>query len=244
MNERERFREEVIARVRRNGRDESLRRASSAWLAAADAAKYEYNFSWLGRPIIQYPQDIVALQEIIWRTRPEVIVETGVAHGGSTVLYASMLALLGGDRRVVAVDVEIRPHNGEALDAHPLRDRMILLQGSSTDEAIARRVRELAAGKAAMVCLDADHRHRHVLAELELYSPLVRPGGYLIVFDTSIEALAPGGCEGRPWGRGDNPRTAVDEFLGRCDRFEIDRAIDDQLMITSAPGGFLRCIKG
>ena len=244
MDEAERFRLEVEERIRQNGRNELLRERTDAWLEAADTAKYEYNFTWLGRPIIQYPQDLVALQEIIWRTRPDVIVETGIAHGGSTILYASLLELLGGERKVVAVDHEIRAHNRVALEAHPLFHRVTLVEGSSLDGEIVARVRELTHGRErVMVCLDANHTHAHVLAELELYSPLVRRGNYVIVFDTSIETIRVPDRPDRPWGKGNNPKTAVVEFLRTNDRFAVDERIEHQLLVTSAPGGFLLCIK-
>lgn len=244
MDEIERFQREVRERIEHNAHDEKLRSRSAEWLAAADEARYEYNFSWLGCPVIQFPQDLIALQAIIWRTRPDLIIETGVAHGGSTVFYASMLQLLGGDGRVIGIDVDIRAHNRARLEAHPLFHRITLLEGSSTDERMVRQVHSLAHGRRnVMVCLDSDHSHQHVLAELELYSPLVRPGGYLVVFDTSIEQLAPeGGYSHRPWGRGNSPRTAVDEFLLRSPHFVIDREIENTLLVTSAPGGFLKCI--
>lgn len=248
-DEHERFEREVRARIAANAHDEALRAASQAWIELADAAEYEYNFSWMGRPIIQYPQDIVALQEIIWRTRPEVIVETGIARGGTTLFYASMLRLLGlgprGEpRRLVSIDIEIRAHNRAAIEAHPMFDPglVTLLEGSSIDPAIVAQVHALAAGHDVLVCLDANHAHAHVLEELRRYAPLVGKGGYIVVFDTSIATIAAGGYPGRPWGPGDNPLTAVQAFLAEDRRFVVDQGIEDQLMITSAPGGFLRCV--
>jgi len=245
MDEIERFQHEVEERLRQNGRNEDLRSKSAEWLVAADAAKYEYNFSWMGRPVIQFPQDLLALQELIWRTRPELIIETGVAHGGCTVFYASMLQLLGGDRRVVGIDIDLRAHNRAVLESHPMFHLITLLEGSSTDARIVSQVRALAEGRPnVLVCLDSNHTHQHVLSELELYSPLVRAGGYVVVFDTSIEQLAPpGGYSHRPWGRGNSPRSAVDEFLRRNDRFVVDESLENKLLVTSAPGGFLRCLK-
>jgi cephalosporin hydroxylase len=208
-----------------------------------NAHNYSYNFSWLGRPVIQFPQDLVALQEIIWEVRPDLIVETGIAHGGSLVFSASMLELIGGDGEVVGVDIDIRAHNRVAIEAHPLARRISMIEGSSVDSEVVEAVRGHAQGRrSVLVILDSNHTHEHVLAELELYSPLVTPGSYLVVFDTVIEDMPPEAFPDRPWGRGDNPKTAVHEFLARSDRFEIDKEISDKLLITVAPDGYLRCI--
>jgi cephalosporin hydroxylase len=206
--------------------------------------RYTYNFSWLGVPIIQYPQDVVAMQEIVWKVRPDLIVETGVAHGGSVIFYSSLLELIGGPGQVVAIDIDVRPHNRAVMEKHPLFKRVTLLEGSSTDSAIARRVHELAAGKQrALVVLDSNHTHEHVLKELELYSPLVKRGSYLVVFDTVVEDMPDSCFPDRPWGKGDNPKTAVWEFLKANDRFEIDREVENKLLVTVAPSGYLKCIK-
>lgn len=239
------FAQDAEARVRANAQNRPLRDAGRLFMEASTLPKYCYNFSWLGRPIIQYPQDIIAMQEIIWRVQPELIIETGVAHGGSAVFYASMLDLLGGDRRVVAVDVEIRPHNRQAIEAHPMFRRITLIEGSSIDEAVVAELRRHAAGrKAVLVCLDSNHTHDHVLRELQLYSPLVTPGSYLVVFDTIVEDLPDDFFPDRPWGKGNNPKTAVHQFLKTTDRFQIDRDIADKLLVTVCPDGFLRCVAG
>jgi len=204
--------------------------------------RYSYNFTWLGRPVIQYPQDLVALQELIWRVRPDLIVETGIAHGGSLVFSASMLELLG-DGEVLGVDIEIRPHNREAIEAHPLARRIAMIEGSSVDEQVVAQVREHAAGKErVLVILDSNHTHEHVARELELYGELVTPGSYLIVMDTVIDDMPAESFPDRPWGPGNNPKTAVHEFLAQTDRFEIDREISDKLLITVAPDGYLKCL--
>jgi len=204
--------------------------------------RYSYNFTWLGRPVIQYPQDLVALQELIWRVRPDLIVETGIAHGGSLVFSASMLELLG-DGEVLGVDIEIRPHNREAIEAHPLARRIAMIEGSSVDEQVVAQVREHAAGKErVLVILDSNHTHEHVARELELYGELVTPGSYLIVMDTVIDDMPAESFPDRPWGPGNNPKTAVHEFLAHTDRFEIDREISDKLLITVAPDGYLKCL--
>jgi cephalosporin hydroxylase len=204
--------------------------------------RYSYNFTWLGRPVIQYPQDLVALQELIWRVRPDLIVETGIAHGGSLVFSASMLELLG-EGEVLGVDIEIRPHNREAIEAHPLARRIAMIEGSSVDEQVVAQVREHAAGKErVLVILDSNHTHEHVARELELYGQLVTPGSYLIVMDTVIDDMPAESFPDRPWGPGNNPKTAVHEFLAHTDRFEIDREISDKLLITVAPDGYLKCL--
>jgi cephalosporin hydroxylase len=204
-------------------------------------AKYSYNWDWLGLPIIQVPQDIVALQELIWKIRPEVIVETGVARGGSLTLSASVLELIGEDGIVVGVDIDIREPNRRALEAHPLAHRIRLVQGSSIDDDTVQEVLTHAAGRGpAMVILDSMHTHAHVARELELYSPLVSPGSYLIVMDTVIEDIPEGAFADRPWGKGDNPKTAVHAFLTTNDRFEIDHDLQGKLLLTVAPDGYLR----
>jgi cephalosporin hydroxylase len=223
--------------------DPELRRARQAMLRAMVKHRYSYNFTWYGRPIIQFPDDVLALQELLFRVRPEVVVETGIAHGGSVALSASVLELLGRGK-VVAVDIDIRPHNRAAMDRHPLRHRFELIQGSSVDERVAKEVASRAAGKKpVLVILDSNHTHEHVARELELYSPLVGKDSYLVVLDTVIEDLDAGSYPDRPWGKGNNPKTAVHEFLKRNDRFEIDKELEDRLFFTVAPDGFLKCVK-
>jgi cephalosporin hydroxylase len=238
------FEREVAARVAANAQDVPLIEASQRWLHEADRAGYEYNFRWLGMPIIQYPGDIVAMQELVWSVRPEVIVETGVARGGGTVFYASMLALLGGERQVIGVDIDLRPHNRARLSAHPMAPRITLVSGSSIDAQVVAEVYARCRGRhPVMVCLDANHSHEHVLAELRAYAPLVGKDSYLIVFDTSIESLEPSPRSSRPWSRGNSPATAVAAFLGENDRFVVDHAMTSKLMISSNPGGYLRCVR-
>lgn len=206
--------------------------------------RYTYNFKWLGRPIIQYPQDIVAFQEVIWDVKPELIIETGIAHGGSLILSASMLQLIGGQGRVLGLDIDIRAHNRQAIEAHPLAHRIDMLEGSSVDDNIAEQVRAAAQGKSpVMVVLDSNHTHEHVLRELQLYAPLVTRGSYLIVLDTVIEQMPADAFPDRPWGRGNNPGTALQEFLKTTDRFELNAEIENKLLLTVGPGGWLRCVK-
>jgi len=206
--------------------------------------RYSYNFSWLGRPIIQFPQDIIAIQEIIWEVKPDLIVETGIAHGGSIVFSASILELMGGDRKVIGVDIDIRPHNRIEIEKHPLFRKIVLIEGSSIEKRVVDQINQHAKEcKTILVILDSMHTHSHVLKELELYAPLVRKGSYVIVLDTIIEDMPPDFFPDRPWGKGNNAKTAVTEFLNSNDRFQIDKEIENKLLITVAPGGYLKCIK-
>ena len=236
------YRDEKRERIAGFADDADFRALSTAWRVAALERKYMNNFSWLGRPLIQLPMDAMAMQEIIWAVRPDLIIETGVAHGGSLALSASMLELIGGAGEVVGIDIEIRPHNREAIEAHPLAHRIRLIEGSSVAPEVVAQVHALAAGRQrVLVCLDSNHTHEHVLAELNAYAGLVSVGSYCVVFDTFVEDLpADYVWADRPWGKGNNPKTAVHEFLrGRSD-FAIDRSVEDRLLITSAPDGFLR----
>jgi len=240
------FEREVQERLDHNGRDPQLQASAAAFMHASTAPKYSYNFAWMGRPIIQYPQDIVAMQELIWSVQPDLIVETGIAHGGSLIFSASMLELnasCGGpaDARVLGVDIDIRAHNRAAIEAHPMFRRISMIQGSSIDPAVVAQVKAAAAGRQrVLVCLDSNHTHAHALAELEAYAPLTTPGSYCVVFDTIIEHLPPGTYPDRPWGPGDNPKTAVREYLKTHPEFSIDSDIDHKLLISVAPGGYLK----
>jgi len=232
--------QEDIAALRN---DEAFRRRSLEWLLDSADRRYSYHFRWLGVPIIQYPTDIVATQEIIWETKPDLILETGVARGGSLILYASLLRLLGGARHVVGIDIEIRQNNRANIESHPMSESISLIEGSSIDPATVRKAREIAGQyRNPMVVLDSNHTHEHVLAELKAYSPLVRKGGYLVVFDTIIDDMPAGSFPDRPWNENDNPKTAVREFLKGSSRFVIDHDIDAKLGVTVGPSGYLRCI--
>ena len=224
--------------------DPSMVELTRAWFERSCRFQYTYHFSWLGRPIIQLPQDVLATQEIIWDVKPDLIIETGIAHGGSLILWSSLLELLGGDGRVIGIDVEIRPHNRAAIEAHPLVRRITMIEGSSVDPAVVDRVGEMARGRqTVMVMLDSSHAHEHVRRELDLYARLVSVGSYLIVFDTSVEYLPEDLFANRPWKRGNSPATALREFMASNHEFEVDRVIDRKLLLTSAPGGYLRRIK-
>ena len=211
--------------------------------------KYTYNFSWLGRPIIQFPQDMIALQEIIWEVKPDMIIETGIAHGGSLIFSASMLTLLEAcgeieSGKVLGIDIDIREHNKKAIEVHPMSKKITMFQGSSIDEEMIKKVHAFAKkGKKILVCLDSNHTHEHVLAELKAYAPLVSIGSYCCVFDTIIEDMSEGSFPNRPWNKGNNPKTAVWEFLKQNDNFVIDKDIENKLLITVAPDGYLKKIK-
>ncbi len=255
--------EEFKASVRRNieglAADDELSETTLDWIRQSNRHGYTYNYSWMGRPIIQYPQDILAMQELVWEVRPDLIIETGIAHGGSLIFSASMLALLDvvdsvqtgepmipdeSKRKVIGVDIDIRAHNRKAIDTHPMASRIEMIQGSSIAQEVVEKVRAAAAGyKRIMVCLDSNHTHDHVLAELEAYAPLVTPGSYCVVFDTLIEDMPEDMFSDRPWGVGNNPKTAVWKFLEGHDEFVIDKSIQDKLQITVAPDGYLKRVK-
>lgn len=238
------FEDECKANIARMWGDRALRGTTLDWINSTARFDYTYNFHWLGRPIIQYPQDIVAVQEIIWHVKPDIIIETGIAHGGSLMLSASMLELLGGEGLLVGIDVEIRPPNRAAIESHPLSRRIVMIEGSSVSEEVVARVREIAGQRSRpMVFLDSNHTHEHVRRELDLYSPLVRAGSYVVVFDTVIEDMPEDAFPDRPWGKGNNPKTAVREFLASNDRFVVDRELEAKLLVTAAPEGYLKCIK-
>ena len=224
----------------------SLRRVAAEFIKESIAPKYSYSFSWLGRPIIQYPQDIVAMQELIWIVKPDLIIETGIAHGGSVIFHASMLelnAMCGGprDAHVLAIDIDIREGNRRAIETHPMFARVSMIEGSSVDPVVMEHVRNAAKSrKRVIVVLDSNHTHQHVLAELDAYAPLTSVGSYCVVFDTIIDELPADAFPDRPWGPGNNPRTAVREYLASHPEFEIDDGIDDRLLISVAPGGYLK----
>lgn len=240
MNPIEQFKEEREKRIERNAGLAKLRGLSREWTRESWAEKYSYNFTWLGRPIIQLPQDILAVQEIIWAVKPDLIIETGIAHGGSLILSASMLELIGGAGMVVGVDVDIRDHNRRAIEDHPLFKRIHLLEGSSISDATIRSLRKIAANKRnGMVFLDSCHTYVHVLQELRLYSEFVGLGSYLVVFDTVVEEL--GGVPGAPADcETDNPARAVRDFLKENGRFEAATEWEHKLLITHNRGGYLK----
>ena len=243
------FEQEVKERTIANGENANLRADATAFMKSSLGPQYSYNFSWLGRPIIQYPQDLVAMQEIIWSVQPDLIIETGIAHGGSLIFSASMLELnaaCGGPQNaeVLGIDIDIRAHNREAIEAHPMFKRIAMIQGSSIAPEIVEQVKAKAVGKQRiLVCLDSNHTHDHVLAELEAYAQLTSVGSYCVVFDTVVEDTADCCPSDRPWGKGNNPKTAVWEYLKAHPEFEIDKNIDYKLLISVAPDGYLKRVR-
>jgi cephalosporin hydroxylase len=240
------FDQEVNERIAANAQNSALKQSAATLMEETLKAQYSYNFSWLGRPIIQYPQDILAMQELIWSVKPDLIIETGIAHGGSLIFSASMLELnaaCGGpkDGEVLAIDIDIRAHNRAAIEAHPMSKRISMLQGSSIAPEIVSQVKSRAAHKQrVMVCLDSNHTHDHVLAELRAYASLTSLGSYCVVFDTIVEDVPAKLITNRPWSPGNNPKTAVWEYLKTHPEFEIDARIDGQLLISVAPSGYLK----
>jgi len=232
--------------IKKLGKNQSLKKLSNKWMMESSLDEYSYHFKWFGLPIIQFPQDIIALQEIIWRIKPDLIIETGIARGGSLIFSASMLELLG-KGSVLGIDIEIRKQNKKNILKHPLSKRIKMIEGSSIDENVISKVYKIAEkNKKILVILDSNHSHTHVLSELNAYSKLVKKGSYLIVFDTRIDDIpkkySKKLMKGN-WSKGDNPKTAVHEFLKENNRFKIDKEIEDKLLITVAPDGFLRCVK-
>lgn len=257
MSEESKFEQEVRANIEAMGQDEQLKQDTLDWMIRAGGDyRYSYNFSWLGRPIIQYPQDIVGMQELIWKIKPDLVIEMGIAHGGSLILSASMLALLEyceavetgsmldtsqARRKVLGVDIDIRDHNRAAIEAHPMSKRIDMIQGSSIDPETINQVRAYSREySTVLVVLDSNHTHDHVLAELEAYARLTSVGSYCVVFDTLVEDAPGEYFADRPWGKGNNPKTAVREFLKSHPEFEIDKEFENKLLITVAPDGFLR----
>lgn len=256
MNPHEQFREEVQRNIEGLGLDHDLQALSRIWIREISPHKWAYNFSWLGRPAIQFPNDAWAMQELIWKINPDLIIETGIAHGGSLIFSASMLALLDmteaiekgstldpkvSKRKVLGIDIDIRSHNRVAIEAHPMASRIQMIQGSSIAPDVIAQVHAVAANYSrVLICLDSNHTHEHVLAELQAYAPLTSKGSYCVVFDTIIEDMPKEMFPDRPWGPGDNPKTAVWEYLKTHPEFEINKSIDHKLLISVAPDGYLK----
>ena len=253
------FEQEVKQRIIENELNKSLLADSQVFMKSTIEAMYSYNFSWMGRPIIQYPQDMVAMQELIWEVKPDLIIETGIAHGGSLIMNASYLAMLdycdaiesnttlepnAPKRRVLGIDIDIREHNKKAIKDHPMSNRIDMIQGSSIYKEVIAKVHEYAKDyKRILISLDSNHTHEHVLAELKAYAPLTSKNSYCVVFDTVVDDLLTDTFNDRPWGVGNNPKTAVWEYLKENDQFIIDKHLENKLLITVAPDGFLKRIK-
>ena len=247
MEEYKQFKKESEIEIGEMSRDPDLKKLSMDWMNAANSRKYSYHFEWLGRPIIQYPQDMVAMQEIIWNVKPDLIIETGIAQGGSLIYYASLMELLettnvsiGG--RIIGIDNDIRTHNRSAIESHPLFRRIDLIEGSSVNSSTRDQVsKKIGNAGNILVVLDSLHTHEHVLMEMEMYQSFVSDKSYLVVFDTVIEFMKKDMFNDRPWGVGDNPLTAVYEFLKTNKQFSIDEEIHEKLQISVAPNGYLKC---
>ena len=257
------FEKDLIDRILENEKNLNLLNSTRSFVTDSISSKYSYNFSALGRPIIQYPQDMIAIQEIIWKTKPDLIIETGIAHGGSLIMSASILALLDmcdvierkksgrlffnpkkSKRKVLGIDIDIRSHNRKAIESHPMASRIQMIEGSSVDPLIIESVKKISKNyKSLMVLLDSNHTHEHVYKELEAYAKLVSIGSYCVVFDTVIEDVPNAMFLDRPWGIGNNPKTAVQEYLKIHPEFKIDKQIQNKLLITVAPDGYLKRIK-
>ena len=246
------FKAACMDEIKRQGADKELIELTQLWISKAEKFKYSYHFEWLGRPIIQHPQDMLGLQQLLWSVQPNIIIETGIARGGSMIFYASIMELIslcGGPKnaKVIGIDVDIREHNKSAILNHPMSRRIRMIEGSSVDIATVSNVKDLVKKEdKVLVCLDSNHTHDHVLKELKLYTPFVSKSSYCVVLDTILENMPEDAYLNRPWSRGDNPKTAVRQFLeddalqnGESE-FEIDKLIENQLMITAAPDGFLR----
>ncbi|MFT6283620.1 MAG: cephalosporin hydroxylase [Arenicella sp.] len=253
------FKQQCSKEIDAMGEDNELHDRLHDFRMSARAYNYSYHFDWLGRPIIQLPQDIVAMQELIWQVKPDLIIETGIAHGGSLIFSASMLAMLDmseaiekgmtidpnkSSRKVLGIDIDIRAHNRTEIEAHSMISRIEMIEGSSISEDTIKQVKEFAKGyQTVMVCLDSNHTHEHVLAELEAYASLVSKGSYCVVFDTAIEDMPADFFHDRPWGPGNNPKTAVWEYLKSHSEFEIDKSIQHKLLLTAGPDGYLKRIE-
>ncbi len=240
----EQFKEEVRQNIVRQGKNKKLKASAMDFSIKAALSRYMYNFTWLGRPIIQYPQDIMAMQELIWSVKPDLVIETGIAHGGSIILSASILELIGGKGEVLGIDIDIRKHNRREIEKHRMFERIKMIEGSSVAPEIISRVKKIAKGKKKiLIFLDSNHSGTHVLRELELYSPLVSKGSYIVAFDTLVEYMPKGSNKNRPWDKGNSPLTAVKKFLREHKNFAVDEEMGNKLLITVAPDGFLKRIR-
>lgn len=256
MSEYIKFKQDCKSEISIQGENSKMQASTKEWFNLANEHKYSYHFEWMGRPIIQYPQDMIAMQELIWEVKPDLIIETGIAHGGSLIMNASLLAMLdycdaieNGEtldpekpkRRVLGIDIDIREHNRISIETHPMSNRIDMIQGSSVASKIINQVYDYSKKyKRILISLDSNHTHDHVLAELEAYAPLTSANSYCVVFDTVIEDIPEGMFPNRTWGPGNNPKTAVWEYLKKHPEFEIDKSIQNKLLITVAPDGYLK----
>ena len=240
MSDLEQFIKNRVKDIEDMTKDKTIQKNASEFFIETTKHNYSYNFDWLGIPIIQYPQDIVAMQELVWKLKPDIIIETGVARGGSLIFYSSILELIG-KGEVLGIDIDIRTHNRIAIESHPLSKRISLVEGSSISSEIISIIKNKIIDKSVvMVLLDSNHSHEHVMEELKLYSPFVTNGSYLVVFDTVIDDLPQNLVSNRNWGKGNSPKSAVHEFLKTHSEFEIDKSIQNKLLLTVAPDGYLK----
>jgi cephalosporin hydroxylase len=238
------FFNEMEKRIEEQGKNEGLKNSAQNFMTESIKSQYSYNFTWMGRPVIQYPQDMMAMQELIWQVKPDLIIETGIARGGSLVFYASMLELIGGPGRVLGIDIDIREHNRKQIESHKMFKRIEMIEGSSVDPLTIEKVKKHSRDKKSiMAVLDSNHTHEHVYKELQLYSEFVTTGSYLVVFDSIVEYLPDDCVFDRPWSRGNNPMTAVDKWIMENKNFETDRRIDNKLLVSVAPKGYLKKIR-
>lgn len=243
------YKSDSIKRSKSYQGNKSLQEAWQNFHAQLVKSKYAYNFFWLGVPILQLPQDLHAMQEIIWQVKPDLIIETGIAWGGSVMFSASMLAILetcGEIKKgqVVGIEQNIWPENRKNIMSSPLSNKITMIEGSSVDPLIVKKIKQIAKNKRrVLVCLDSNHTHDHVLAELKAYAPIVTKGSYFIVGDTGVEDLPEGSTKDRPWGKGNNPKTAVWAFLKENKKFKIDKEVESKLIMSGSPDGYLKKIK-
>ena len=259
MDPHQKFKQECKDRIALLGKDNNVAKITNQWLSSVYDLKYSYHFEHLGRPIIQHPQDMIAIQELIWETKPDLIVETGIAHGGSLIMSASILALLDicdaiesdkminpkqSNRKVLGIDIDIRQYNKIEIENHPMSSRIQMIEGASTAPETIKKVKQIVKNyQKVLVCLDSNHTHEHVLSELQAYAPMTSVGSYCVVFDTIIEDLPEEKFQDRPWGPGNNPKTAVIEYLKTHNEFQIDKNIDHKLLITASQDGYLKRVK-
>lgn len=245
MNKVNDFKKDQIERIRNNSTDKALIESSKSFMNETLRVQYSYNFSWMGRPIIQYPQDMIAMQEIMWDVKPDLIIETGIARGGSLIMYASFMEMMGIENgHVLGIDIDIREHNRVEIESHPMAKRISMIQGSSIERSVVDQVIEFSKNyNNILVVLDSNHTHEHVAQELALYSELVSVGSYCVVFDTVVEDMPENSFPDRPWSKGNNPKTAVWDFIKSSDKFVINRNIQNKILITVAPDGYLKRIK-
>ncbi|MDG1286926.1 MAG: CmcI family methyltransferase [Rickettsiales bacterium] len=239
------FLDERHADIVKMGQDEELRQKSLEWMHHADKYKYTYNYSWMGRPVIKYPNDMMIQQELMWALKPDLVIETGIAHGGSIIFTAAMMEMMGIDGEVVGIDIDIRKHNRDAIEAHPMMKRITMYEGDSVSSEMVEKVRAHTEGKkCVMVILDSLHSHEHVYKELQAYADMTTVGSYCVLPDTFIEFFPKGYySDTRPWDVGDNPYTAMQQYMSEVNHFEIDKSLTHKAMITETIDGYLKRVR-